>query len=88
MSLADAGACASDYDKFCPAIKPGEGRFAECLTKQLHEEEMGNVQGEESPSSASLSKTCPAKLIAPKRISAGLAWSADHCQAAFSPVSH
>ena len=41
-----AGACAAAYDAFCAKIKPGEGRFADCLTAQQHEEEKGNVDGE------------------------------------------
>lgn len=41
-----AGACAAAFDVFCASIKPGEGRFAECLTEQLHQEQLGNVQGE------------------------------------------
>ena len=43
--VSTTNACAGDIDNFCPETKPGEGRIAECLTKQLDEEAKGNVQG-------------------------------------------
>lgn len=40
-----AGDCAGDIDNFCMDVKPGEGRISACLTKQLEEENKGNVEG-------------------------------------------
>ena len=40
-----AGLCMADIDSFCGAVKPGERRIAECLSKQKAEEEKGNVDG-------------------------------------------
>ena len=46
-----AGTCAGDVENFCTGVKPGEGRLAECLTKQQTEEEKGNVEGARSGTS-------------------------------------
>jgi len=35
--------CNEDVDRFCPDVKPGEGRLAECLTNQLSDEENGKT---------------------------------------------
>ena len=43
--VSTTNACAGDIDNFCPETKPGEGRIADCLTKQLDEEAKGNVEG-------------------------------------------
>eukprot|EP00884_Botryococcus_braunii_P009910 jgi/Botrbrau1/18920/Bobra.177_2s0074.1 len=39
------GNCAGDIYNFCSEIKAGMRRLADCLSKQLAEEEKGNVQG-------------------------------------------
>lgn len=43
-----AGDCAGDIDNFCDSVKAGVNRLATCLSKQLEEEEKGNVQGDDS----------------------------------------
>lgn len=40
------GDCAGDIDNFCEKVTAGVNRLADCLSKQLEEEEKGNVQGE------------------------------------------
>ena len=42
-----AGFCAGDLERFCAATRPGEGRIALCLTKQLEieQESKGTVEG-------------------------------------------
>lgn len=40
-----AGNCAVAFDQFCKSVLPGDGRFADCLTEQMQQEENGNVEG-------------------------------------------
>ena len=39
---------------FCPTIKPGENRLAECLSNQLDMELKGNAEGESAAQTLSL----------------------------------
>eukprot|EP00884_Botryococcus_braunii_P009912 jgi/Botrbrau1/18922/Bobra.177_2s0076.1 len=43
--VSTTGDCAGDIDNFCGEVKAGVSRLADCLSKQLEEEEKGNVQG-------------------------------------------
>mmetsp|Transcript_2774 Transcript_2774/g.6902 ORF Transcript_2774/g.6902 Transcript_2774/m.6902 type:complete len:571 (-) Transcript_2774:276-1988(-) len=43
--VATTGNCGSDIDHFCVDVMPGEGRLSDCLTKQIENEEEGNVDG-------------------------------------------
>lgn len=43
--MSTTGACEADSINFCKDVVPGEGRLAECLTKQQQEEDNGNVDG-------------------------------------------
>lgn len=44
--VATTGACAAEFDTLCAGTAaPGEGRFAECLTQNLRQQESGNFGG-------------------------------------------
>jgi hypothetical protein len=47
-----SGDCAGDIDNFCEKVNAGVKRLANCLSKQLEEEEKGNVQGDLPPCAA------------------------------------
>lgn len=60
--VATTGACSAEFDALCTAeILPGEGRFAECLTRKLIEQENGNMAG------AVVSDQCALELAAFKQ---------------------
>jgi len=44
--VATTGNCAVAFDQFCKSVLPGDGRFADCLTEQMQQEENGNVEGQ------------------------------------------
>lgn len=35
QTAADREACQSDFETYCPGVKPGGGRVVECLSKHL-----------------------------------------------------
>jgi hypothetical protein len=35
QTAAEREACQSDFEKYCPGVKPGGGRVVECLSKHL-----------------------------------------------------
>jgi hypothetical protein len=39
--LSTTGDCSEDIERFCPEVKPGEGRINECLTNQQTDEDAG-----------------------------------------------
>jgi hypothetical protein len=40
-----AGECEEEVDTFCQGIEPGEGRLADCVSKQVEGQELGNAEG-------------------------------------------
>ena len=62
------GACTAAYDIFCNTVKVGEGRFAECLTEQLHQEQLGNRPGDAQ------------RICSHRHQLAGLAWTDMFCR--------
>ncbi|GAB4823102.1 hypothetical protein N2152v2_010148 [Parachlorella kessleri] len=43
--VATNGDCEDDIDARCQGVKPGEGRLADCLGKQMEEQRKGNTKG-------------------------------------------
>jgi len=52
--------CNEDIDRFCPDVKPGEGRINECLSNQLNDEETGKTADD----GGKLSEVCKEEIRA------------------------
>ena len=52
-----AGACQDELDKWCAAVKPGEGRLAKCLGDELA------VEGQAGSKGTKISEACKKEVI-------------------------
>jgi hypothetical protein len=37
QTAAERAACQTDFEKYCPGVRPGGGRIIECLAEHLNE---------------------------------------------------
>lgn len=58
--LSTTGDCGEDVERFCPEVKPGEGRLNECLTNQQKDED----NGKSADSGGKLSDKCKEEMRA------------------------